>query len=523
MSIRRIFLRRDTAANFASTNPVLSEGEPAFDTTNQILKVGDGVTAWNSLSQFQGPQGVAGNNGADGVAGQDGINILSYTTSNLPSGSPQGTMAFNTTLGKLVYYKNTAWYTFDTNTLVTGNTPKVMCVGDSITVGYTDNPSWTLPFRHGYREGIFNRMGTSIDFVGGSNEPTSTGTPDTVPALTGTADPLISSSSVLELYVGATFVDPNGTVWEVTIKNSPTNYVVQDNENQNTYIYDTSDVSNILFKHLNGSLIVTGVWSDTNKTVTYYNPSGVQNGIVWTYQSTSTQVLNLYANNFFVDANGVSYSITNVGSSNSYTLTKNEDGTEYPLSISATSIDFNNGAKTGTWNDTDKQMEFTDSTIWKYQLWNAIATAGQGGHRGYGGKTISYIRDNVASYISTDNPDIILLLIGINGGTTAELDTLVSNIFTAKPGVKLIVAELTPKSTPDASLTVLNNYITGTLVPAYKNQGRIIESVDLYSMFLDSNGDIDSTKLSNGINHPTNIMYDQMAKKWVETINSVLY
>jgi hypothetical protein len=168
-------------------------------------------------------------------------------------------------------------------------------------------------------------------------------------------------------------------------------------------------------------------------------------------------------------------------------------------------------------------MEFTDGSIWKYQLWDAIATAGQGGHRGYGGKTISYIRDNVASYISTDNPDIILLLIGINGGTTSELDTLVSNIFTAKPGVKLIVAELTPKATLDASITVLNNYITGTLVPAYKNQGRIIESVDLYSMFLDSNGNIDSTKLSNGANHPTNIMYDQMAKKWVETINSVLY
>ena len=72
MSIRRIFLRRDSASNFASANPVLSEGEPAFDTTNQILKVGDGVTAWNSLSQFQGPQGVAGNNGTDGADGNDG-------------------------------------------------------------------------------------------------------------------------------------------------------------------------------------------------------------------------------------------------------------------------------------------------------------------------------------------------------------------------------------------------------------------------------------------------------------------
>jgi len=43
-------LRRDTAANWSSTNPVLSQGEPGWDLTNNILKIGDGATAWNSLS-----------------------------------------------------------------------------------------------------------------------------------------------------------------------------------------------------------------------------------------------------------------------------------------------------------------------------------------------------------------------------------------------------------------------------------------------------------------------------------------
>jgi len=33
-----------------SNNPVLAEGEPGFDTTNNILKVGDGTTAWNDLN-----------------------------------------------------------------------------------------------------------------------------------------------------------------------------------------------------------------------------------------------------------------------------------------------------------------------------------------------------------------------------------------------------------------------------------------------------------------------------------------
>ena len=33
-----------------SSNPVLSQGEPGFDTTNNILKIGDGTTAWSGLN-----------------------------------------------------------------------------------------------------------------------------------------------------------------------------------------------------------------------------------------------------------------------------------------------------------------------------------------------------------------------------------------------------------------------------------------------------------------------------------------
>jgi hypothetical protein len=45
----QIKLRRDSAANWASANPVLGLGEPGYDTSNSKLKVGDGSTAWNSL------------------------------------------------------------------------------------------------------------------------------------------------------------------------------------------------------------------------------------------------------------------------------------------------------------------------------------------------------------------------------------------------------------------------------------------------------------------------------------------
>jgi hypothetical protein len=33
-----------------TSNPILSQGEPGFDTTNNILKIGDGITAWDALT-----------------------------------------------------------------------------------------------------------------------------------------------------------------------------------------------------------------------------------------------------------------------------------------------------------------------------------------------------------------------------------------------------------------------------------------------------------------------------------------
>jgi hypothetical protein len=45
----QIQLRRDTAANWTTNNPVLTQGEIGIDLTNAYFKIGDGITAWNSL------------------------------------------------------------------------------------------------------------------------------------------------------------------------------------------------------------------------------------------------------------------------------------------------------------------------------------------------------------------------------------------------------------------------------------------------------------------------------------------
>lgn len=51
-STARVRLRRDTAANWTAENPVLLLGELGVETDTRNFKVGDGATAWNSLSYY---------------------------------------------------------------------------------------------------------------------------------------------------------------------------------------------------------------------------------------------------------------------------------------------------------------------------------------------------------------------------------------------------------------------------------------------------------------------------------------
>lgn len=45
----RMLQRRGTAAEWAAANPILASGEIGFETDTKLMKMGDGVTAWNDL------------------------------------------------------------------------------------------------------------------------------------------------------------------------------------------------------------------------------------------------------------------------------------------------------------------------------------------------------------------------------------------------------------------------------------------------------------------------------------------
>ena len=52
-----IQLRRDTAAAWVTSNPLLLEGEFGIETDTKKFKLGDGVNHWNTLN-YGGPRGI---------------------------------------------------------------------------------------------------------------------------------------------------------------------------------------------------------------------------------------------------------------------------------------------------------------------------------------------------------------------------------------------------------------------------------------------------------------------------------
>jgi len=53
-----IQLRRDTYANWIAADPIIGVGEPTWDTTNDSMRVGDGIQNWSTLIAIANTGGV---------------------------------------------------------------------------------------------------------------------------------------------------------------------------------------------------------------------------------------------------------------------------------------------------------------------------------------------------------------------------------------------------------------------------------------------------------------------------------
>jgi lysophospholipase L1-like esterase len=155
-----------------------------------------------------------------------------------------------------------------------------------------------------------------------------------------------------------------------------------------------------------------------------------------------------------------------------------------------------------------------------------LRTVDQDHHRGYGGWGTAGILSNIAGWLTTDNPDVVLLMIGINDGGSVEaranLNSIVQTMVTNKPNARVIVAQITPTASFSQTLVDYNTYIRDTLVPSYQAQGKYVTTVNQYANLL-TNGSIDPSLFSNGINHPNAVAYDRMAQTWFAGIQAAEY
>lgn len=121
----RIQIRRDTAANWTSVNPILGDGEIGYEKVTGKFKVGDGTAAWTSLTYFSSSSSNRKTADLSVVADNIEINFDSlpdFVSSNRVAISANATVSFaNATAAQFTTFKaaitNLATITFPINSI----------------------------------------------------------------------------------------------------------------------------------------------------------------------------------------------------------------------------------------------------------------------------------------------------------------------------------------------------------------------------------------------------------------------
>jgi hypothetical protein len=89
-----ITFRKGTASEWISANPVLASGEPGYDLTNSVLKIGNGVSNWVALSGI-GSTSVGG-------GGSSSTSVIEYgAVSNFPASGVGNAIHVSTDTGRI--------------------------------------------------------------------------------------------------------------------------------------------------------------------------------------------------------------------------------------------------------------------------------------------------------------------------------------------------------------------------------------------------------------------------------------
>lgn len=137
-------------------------------------------------------------------------------------------------------------------------------------------------------------------------------------------------------------------------------------------------------------------------------------------------------------------------------------------------------------------------------------------HEGHSGWTIADLDGQINTWLTTSQPDVILLMIGTNdilsnqhNGMMNRMETLIDHIFAARPAARLIVAKLIPinESTMNQRVQAFNAALPN-LISAKALTGKRISLIDLYSPFT-------FVDLLDGV-HLTPEAYTRLGDLWSE-------
>jgi lysophospholipase L1-like esterase len=179
----------------------------------------------------------------------------------------------------------------------------------------------------------------------------------------------------------------------------------------------------------------------------------------------------------------------------------------------------------------------TDCDFWRSLLFNKLTANGydvkfvgsRGTHEGHGGMLVTDLAatTNLADWLSSTNPDMVMMHFGTNDcwcdkGTTAILNAytiLVEQMRANNPNMKIIVAQILPMDPNDdadfnARVVDLNSAM-GSWVSELSTSESPIILVDQYSGF-DT-----STDTYDGV-HPNDSGGQKMCDKWYETLSTIL-
>ncbi|WP_422769707.1 GDSL-type esterase/lipase family protein [Plantactinospora sp. WMMC1484] len=153
---------------------------------------------------------------------------------------------------------------------------------------------------------------------------------------------------------------------------------------------------------------------------------------------------------------------------------------------------------------------------------NGPASLGDRDHEGHSGWRIDQIDANIVSWLTTFQPQTILLHIGTNDvfqnrdlpNAPNRLAALIDRITTTAPNAKLFVATIVPagSASTDAQVRSFNAAIP-QIVQTRANAGRQVYLVNMYSA-------LTAADLADGI-HPNATGYSKMATTWYNALLAV--